>query len=103
MVGLEIGVCEMLSLSMVPEVLEVESNRSIVEVGLLVCTEEVVLLSAALAEVPGDPPTSEPPPQAQRKNNSVIQLVLRIKKITMAAPKMECDESAFRAHFNSKT
>jgi len=78
MVGLEleIGVCEMLSLSMVPEVLEVESNRSIVEVGLLVCPEEVVLLSAALAEVPDDPPTSEPPPHAQIKNRKQTQLVL---------------------------
>lgn len=66
----------MLSLSMVPEVLEVESNRSIVEVGLLVCPEEVVLLSAELAEVPDNSPLSEPPPHAQSKNKSPKQPAL---------------------------
>jgi hypothetical protein len=76
MAGLESGFCEMLSLSMVPELLEEESNRSVVEVGLLVCPEEVVLLSAELAEVPDDPPTSEPPPHAQIKNRKQTQLVL---------------------------
>ena len=76
MAVLEIGFCEMLSLSMVPEVLEVESNRSVVEVGLLVCAEEVVLLRAELAEVPGDPPLSEPPPHAQSINRKQTQLVL---------------------------
>ena len=76
MAGLESGFCEMLSLSMVPELLEVESNRSVVEVGLLVCAEEVVLLSAELAEVPDDPPTSEPPPHAHIKNRKQTQLVL---------------------------
>ena len=61
---------------MVPELPGEESNRSVVEVGLLVCPEEVVLLSGALAEVPDDPPTSEPPPHAQIKNRKQTQLVL---------------------------
>ena len=67
---------------------------------LSICSFELTTLAAVL---PVEPPSPEPPPQALRKNNSVIQLVLRIKKITMAAPKMECDESAFRAQFNSET